>query len=300
MSDLTIRAAMTTDVPAIAAFIVRMNAVSDQRCLHCGDSIADVMKSLSTLGLPPERSFYLAFMGERIVGLIGADLATDIGRGWLWGPYADVAEPATVASALAARFLDDLPDGIAVVDSFLDTNNRFTGLLADAHGFEAPRIVHFYRAPRPTGATPAGAPMADDLKTDVADTHLPLLNALHEASFPGTWRSVDQMRASDGNSAVLYVAEEGGVFQGYVYSEAAPEEETGHVHYLAVMPEWRGRGVGRRLLDAALAWCFVARDLPSASLTVFDTLTDARSLYESAGFRLLESGVTRRWTRPGA
>ena len=79
--------------------------------------------------------------------------------------------------------------------------------------------------------------------------------------------------------------------------EAAPEEGTGHVHFLAVMPEWRGKGVGRRLLDQGLDWCFRVKELPSASLTVFDTLANARSLYESAGFRLVESGVTRRWSR---
>jgi ribosomal protein S18 acetylase RimI-like enzyme len=252
---------------------------------------------MSTLGLPPERSFFLALAGERLIGLIGADLATDVGRGWLWGPFADVAEPEPLVSLMTERFLAELPPEIALVDSFLDTNNRFMTLLAEGHGFEAPRVVHFYRAPRPAGAVPVASAPADVGAVDLATTNLPLLTALHEASFPKTWRSVAEMLESHGDNAVLFVAEEEGRFQGYVYAEAAPEEGTGHVHFLAVMPECRGKGLGRRLLDRALDWCFRAKELPSASLTVFDTLTDARSLYESAGFRLTESGVTRRWSR---
>jgi ribosomal protein S18 acetylase RimI-like enzyme len=56
-----------------------------------------------------------------------------------------------------------------------------------------------------------------------------------------------------------------------------------NIHDLAVLPEHRGQGVGRRLLDAVER---KARDLGCCKLTleVLENNTRARRLYEAAGF----------------
>ena len=100
--DVTIRPATRDDFPAIAAWIPAMNARPDQRCLHCADKPAGVERGLAELGLPPEQSLLMALTGGRLTGLVGADLATDLGRGWLWGPC---AESDDVADALARQFM---------------------------------------------------------------------------------------------------------------------------------------------------------------------------------------------------
>jgi DNA-binding MarR family transcriptional regulator/predicted GNAT family acetyltransferase len=65
------------------------------------------------------------------------------------------------------------------------------------------------------------------------------------------------------------------------------DETTCEIKRMWVRPEWRGVGLGRRLLDDLLQRC---RDLGSARV-VLDTnsvLTEAISMYERAGFRSTE------------
>ena len=57
----------------------------------------------------------------------------------------------------------------------------------------------------------------------------------------------------------------------------------GFVYDVWVAPEARRRGVATALLEHAAAWCR-KRDLESLRLEVSAHNTDARRLYESAGF----------------
>ncbi|MFN3352008.1 MAG: GNAT family N-acetyltransferase [Brevundimonas sp.] len=61
------------------------------------------------------------------------------------------------------------------------------------------------------------------------------------------------------------------------------ERPHGHVVDLAVDAACQGRGVGRRLLEAAEAWARY-RGYPWLTLSVFETNTRARTLYERSGF----------------
>jgi GNAT superfamily N-acetyltransferase len=56
-----------------------------------------------------------------------------------------------------------------------------------------------------------------------------------------------------------------------------------NIHDLAVLPDWRGRGVGRLLLRAVAEWAR-AHDCCKLTLEVLDHNTRARGLYESEGF----------------
>lgn len=73
-----------------------------------------------------------------------------------------------------------------------------------------------------------------------------------------------------------------------------------NIHDLAVVPGWRGKGVGRALLSAAEAH---ARELGCCKLTleVQDDNTPAFQLYERFGFRNVvygDSGPTRFLSKP--
>jgi len=56
----------------------------------------------------------------------------------------------------------------------------------------------------------------------------------------------------------------------------------------------RGHGTGARLLDAALAFCR-AQGFASVHLSTFAGLDDARRLYETRGFRLVEEAEAESW-----
>lgn len=66
-----------------------------------------------------------------------------------------------------------------------------------------------------------------------------------------------------------------------------------HLH-LNVAAPWRGRGVGRRLLEAYLAQ-LRALAVPGVHLHTTSRNEAACRLYESAGFRLLDQRPTRLW-----
>lgn len=81
-------------------------------------------------------------------------------------------------------------------------------------------------------------------------------------------------------------------FAGYSTFQASPLL---NIHDLAVLPEQRGRGIGRALLAAAEAFAR-AEGCCKLTLEVQEDNTPARQLYESFGFRDVrygDSGSTR-------
>ncbi|HHX65011.1 MAG TPA: GNAT family N-acetyltransferase [Chloroflexi bacterium] len=62
---------------------------------------------------------------------------------------------------------------------------------------------------------------------------------------------------------------------------------------IAVRPDWRGRGIGRALMEAAESWART-RGAKSVELTVWEFNVGARAFYEELGYRT----VNRRMARP--
>jgi ribosomal protein S18 acetylase RimI-like enzyme len=65
----------------------------------------------------------------------------------------------------------------------------------------------------------------------------------------------------------------------------------GIIEYLFVMPEWRGKGVGRALVRASLKH-FMDKGLTRARLDTGTENTAARALYESMGYRVTREAVS--------
>lgn len=73
-----------------------------------------------------------------------------------------------------------------------------------------------------------------------------------------------------------------------------------NIHDLAVLPEFRGKGIGRALLSAAED-CAVQRGCCKLTLEVQEDNVSARGLYESFGFSdfvIRDSGPTRFLSKP--
>ncbi len=67
------------------------------------------------------------------------------------------------------------------------------------------------------------------------------------------------------------------------------------LRFFIVDPAYHGRGAGRALLTAALAWCR-ERGFAKVFLWTVDNLPQSRSLYEKAGFRITEQCADDRYT----
>jgi GNAT superfamily N-acetyltransferase len=91
----------------------------------------------------------------------------------------------------------------------------------------------------------------------------------------------------------LWIAEEGGRVIGSIAVVDA-EEGMGQLRWFLLTPEARGTGLGRRMLETALAYCR-DRGMSRVFLWSFAQLDDALRLYERAGFRITERNNSRLW-----
>jgi GNAT superfamily N-acetyltransferase len=68
----------------------------------------------------------------------------------------------------------------------------------------------------------------------------------------------------------------------------------GQLRWFLLTPEARGTGLGRRMLETALAYCR-DRGMRSVFLWSFAQLDDALRLYERVGFQIAERNNSRLW-----
>lgn len=66
--------------------------------------------------------------------------------------------------------------------------------------------------------------------------------------------------------------------------------ESLHIWQMAVLHEWQQKGVGRKLIDAALLWAAQKHLLP-VTLTTFCNVAWNESFYHSCGFRRIDTDL---------
>ncbi len=130
------------------------------------------------------------------------------------------------------------------------------------------------------GDVPALSALATRTWLDAFGATVSAENAAAEAA---EGRSEERFRQALTERTIL-VADDDGVLVGYV------EFDDGELSRLYVETALQGRGIGRALLDAALAHPRLAR-AERVVLQVWDENTRAVRLYESVGFRRV--GTTR-------
>ncbi|MCX6594967.1 MAG: GNAT family N-acetyltransferase [Acidobacteria bacterium] len=93
------------------------------------------------------------------------------------------------------------------------------------------------------------------------------------------------------NRAVLLAERSGGPV-GFVCVVADHDRQWGSfIDNLHVVPEWRGTGGGRRLMQAAAAWLIARQSANPVYLWVFEPNTEARAFYRRMGGREAETGL---------
>lgn len=102
----------------------------------------------------------------------------------------------------------------------------------------------------------------------------------------------------DEEDVTVMVAEQGGEVIGYIYAGVEPRDwmslrdEAGAIHDIVVDPKYRGAGVGRMLLDAALAF-LKSRGMPRVVLETAEKNDAGQRLFAKAGFRRTMIEMTR-------
>jgi GNAT superfamily N-acetyltransferase len=294
---MIIRTAKPDDIEALAGLIHKKNKKPATQCIHSSTAensqgIGDEIRRWLESG---EVMYAIAADNGKIRAAAGCEYDVELGRGWLRGPFSEAGDEALAAVAFD-HLLNELPERLIRLDSFLNIENSAGTAFYEARGYEEASRAHVYAAPRvgrpdraqspkfAVGSLPAGS------EADLAE--------LHDRTFPGTYYSGQALVENQNDSHRLFVISDHGQINGYLFGEIEPESEEGYVDFLGVRAEARRQGLGGALLQAALTWFFDDLKVPAVGLTVDDSNINARGLYERVGFSLKYSGVNTRWTRP--
>jgi ribosomal protein S18 acetylase RimI-like enzyme len=154
-------------------------------------------------------------------------------------------------------------------------------------------------------ATPADLPRVGRLGALLVEEHYDFDPRRFLAARPGTpagYASFMGAQLEDPDVAVLVADDDGDVI-GYAfaaiegYDYMALRGPAGVLHDIIVDPEHRGRGVGRLLLDATLAF-FRSRGVPRVVLSTAEQNEAAQRLFASMGFRRTMVEMTRELDDP--
>lgn len=286
---MKIRSAVPDDFAALAALISRYNETPHTQCIHSGEGAEEIAAALRTYHEDGEAFFALAEREGELVGVFGGEYDEALGRAWLWGPFAEDAGWEETARALEVEFFASLPEAIKRADCFLHRDNERGYQFYLQRGFKPAHIAHVYAAERP-----ALLPSLDAACRKAVDADAERLIALHDELFPNTYETGRGMLEKSDDKHRLFVVGEEGEVQGYVYASLPEGGDEGYVDFLGVCAKARRQGLGRKLLNCALHWCFAECGVAVVHLTVGDERIYARALYESAGFSLKYAGIGAR------
>lgn len=285
----SLRAAAAAELPLLASRLERVNLDPSRRDLHTFETPVAVLSSrLSELSGQGTLVALLEEQGGEVTGGVVLDVSPARERAWAWGPaiLGEVA-PLARAGALLDAALAALPPAVRRLSFYLDERNTLTASLLHARGAERRAPVHIYLAARPEAPPPA--PAAELRSARASDCAA--LSALHDASFPSTYASTEELLARNPATARVLVADApDGALAGYV-AAMRQEDGTGYIDFVATAPASRGQGVAGRLLREALRWLFAELEVPAVFLTVAEDKLTARGLYERAGFRRHLTGI---------
>jgi len=218
----------------------------------------------------------VAVVDGDLVGWLVGDVDPDMGRVWWLGPFVRADDWHTVASALLASCRDQLPAAVDeeefAVDEHFDRCRRW----AATEGFSEDEGSHILQLDGPVDAPPTA-----EVRDIEQDDH-PAVIRLHEALFPGTHTTGEQLVAGHDETHRRLVVESDRAVVGYVAVELQPDG-SGYVDYLGVDPTHRRRGLGADLVRAGVAE-LLALGADGVGLSVRQGSTGARDLYVSLGF----------------
>lgn len=120
-------------------------------------------------------------------------------------------------------------------------------------------------------------PIRTATQSDVA-----ALVAIERACFGDPWTRAGLLETVQYETSRAFVAEFGGQVIGYVMARISGEE--GEILNLAVLPEYRRRGIARCLLEEAID-AVTAAGVREAYLEVRESNAEALALYQAFGFR---------------
>lgn len=164
-----------------------------------------------------------------------------------------------------------------------------------------------HSSPIVRSATPADLPEIGRLGALLVEEHYdfdPQRFLAPGPQTPADYASFISTQLDDPNKTVL-VADDDGSVVGYAFGAVEGHDflafrgPAGVLHDLIVAADYRGRGVGRLLLNAALDF-FKSRGVPRVVLSTAEQNGTAQRLFATMGFRRTMIEMTRNLTDPAS
>ena len=274
------------EVAAVVDLIVDQQRRPDRNIPYLGTDPEGVTAELEGLEPAWTSNARIAREDDRIVGAVAVEWDDDVGRSWVMGPW--VAHDDDRWLPLAGELLDaalaQVPSSITRHEVSGDLANQQVAALAAARGWWPTEVNHALSVDEAivgtwgdidvTGLRPA---TTDDLEG---------IRPLHDAEFPGTYATADQLVAGqqDGSRVTLVADDGAGGVAAYASGHLQDDGE-GCLDFVVVHPDQHGRGLGRQAVAAIARDLLPRSPLGRMSLTVQDHRAPARGLYERLGFR---------------
>ncbi len=137
-------------------------------------------------------------------------------------------------------------------------------------------------------ATPEDLPILKEFEQGVVAAERPFNSTLKKEN--ATYYDISQMIASD--QVQLLVVEVDGKIVGSGYARIEQSQscfkhkQLGYLGFMYVLPEYRGKGINGKVLNALIQWC-ASQKINEIRLDVYCENTSAIKAYEKVGFTKL-------------
>ncbi|NOJ69486.1 GNAT family N-acetyltransferase [Paenibacillus alvei] len=283
--SIIIHAISYEHVDELAALIVRLNREKQHHVGFCGDQAGEIASTLredfSDLDL--ESSFVIACENERIVGALGFDVDLERGVAEVWGPFIDQdSKWNEIANQLWETGMNQLGGKAPTFYCFYNEENKRALQFTVAVQAE---FLHTHLVLKCSRIAFSYAPVQTTLQ-EITPEYVEAFIGLHDASFPNTYYNGQEIisRLQDDHRIIIAVDQNESLL-GYVYVEADPEAQEGNIEFIAVSPQAQGQGLGTSLMQEALRFLLIEKEIDEISLCVQEENDKAISLYQKAGFQ---------------
>lgn len=281
------------DYEAVAAFIADMNKDQQNHVGYCGTKADEVLHTLQNdfSDLPLEKSLITTYENDQLIGVIGLDIDEDTKAGELWGPFVMHRDWEQISRLMWEKLITQLPHGsLSSVLGFYNQHNErcesFMEKLGAKRDERENTILKITRSEYCTTIEEEG------LIREYVHDDFESFKALHHDAFKQPYYNADDIIKKLDHENKLFIAADQVKMLGYVYCETNPTFSEGDIHFIAVSPAARNKGIGRKLISKSLDFMFSFKELEEIILCVDSSNQPAIKIYKSVGFTQLHELIS--------
>ncbi|MED3553675.1 GNAT family N-acetyltransferase [Cytobacillus praedii] len=268
------------DVDTVAKFISEMNKIGESHIGYCGNDRFEIAHSLreDLSDITYNNSFITVYEEDELIGVLGFDADLESNSAEIWGPFIK-ENKWDVVNHLWNRMVELLHDDINSIRMFPNKLNKKVLQLAEELSFTKhsdQTILNFNKN--------SISELDEIFILELMEEYFIEMKNLHNQSFPNSYYSGQQIINRLNEDRKVFIIVNDGQLDGYIYAEAEPAYGEASIEFFAVKESKRGKGIGSKLLTAALNWIFTIESIKSITLCVNSSNQNAINLYKKVGF----------------